>query len=369
MKSVLKVTLALAAAALLTACTALRLAYDNADTYLLFRAKSYLDLDAKGSDELDERIDEFFAWHRRTALPQYARLSEEAAKRVTRGLSREDLVWGYDSLVAHARQSLRFAAERVAPLLDRLTPQQVAHMERRFAEDNRKFAREYLRGSEAERRKRRARRLEERLEDWLGDLSHVQARLIAAKLSETLRRTFIVENRTGASGNVGADAVAKAAPDGHLFGITTDTLFTVNPLVFGSMPFDPWKDLVPVTLLGSFSQMMVCNPSVQAKTLAELLQLARREKLTYASGGPGVPGHLAAELLLSMTSTSMTTPASPAVTQAPKMPYRLKIREAALPLSSTAATYTVSPARLPSDGTSFHGSARAGSISGRRESA
>ena len=175
MKSVLKVTAALAAAWLLAGCTALRLAYDNADTYLLFRAKSYLDLDAKSSDELDERIDEFFAWHRRTALPQYARLSEEAAKRVTRGLSREDLVWGYDSLVAHARQSLRFAAERVAPLLDRLTPQQVAHMERRFAEDNRKFAREYLRGSEAERRKRRARRLEERLEDWLGNLSHVQA--------------------------------------------------------------------------------------------------------------------------------------------------------------------------------------------------
>jgi Family of unknown function (DUF6279) len=174
-KSVLKVTLAFAAAWLLAGCTALRLAYDNADTYLLFRANSYLDLDAKGSDELDERIDEFFAWHRRTALPQYARLSEEAAKRVTRGLSREDLVWGYDSLVAQARQSLRFAAERVAPLLDRLTPQQVAYMEKRFAEDNRKFAREYLRGSEAERRKRRTKRLEERLEDWVGNLSSVQA--------------------------------------------------------------------------------------------------------------------------------------------------------------------------------------------------
>ena len=60
--------------------------------------------------------------------------------------------------MAQARQSLRVAAERVAPLLDRLTPQQVAHMEKRFAEDNRKFAREYLRGSEAERRKRRAKR-------------------------------------------------------------------------------------------------------------------------------------------------------------------------------------------------------------------
>jgi hypothetical protein len=174
-KSVLKVTLVFAAAWLLAGCTALRLAYDNADTYLLFRAKSYLDLDAKGSDELDERIDEFFAWHRKNALPQYARVSDEAAKRLAKGLSREDLVWGYDSLVAHARQSLRFAAERVAPLLDRLTPQQVAHMEKRFAEDNRKFAREYLRGSEAERRKRRARRLEERLEDWVGNLSSVQA--------------------------------------------------------------------------------------------------------------------------------------------------------------------------------------------------
>jgi tripartite-type tricarboxylate transporter receptor subunit TctC len=71
------------------------------------------------------------------------------------------------------------------------------------------------------------------------------------------------------------------------------------------MPFDPWNDLVPVTLLGSFSQMMVCNPSVPAKTLGELLELAKREKLTYASGGPGVPGHLAAELLLSMTGANM----------------------------------------------------------------
>ena len=175
MKAVTKVTGALALAWLLAGCTALRLAYDNADTYLHFRAQSYLDLDAKGSDELDARMGEFFSWHRRTALPQYARVSDEAAKRLAKGLSREDVVWGYDSLVAHARQSLRYAAERVAPLLDRLTPQQVAHMERRFADDNRKFAREYLRGSEAERRKRRAKRWEQRLEDWVGNLSPVQA--------------------------------------------------------------------------------------------------------------------------------------------------------------------------------------------------
>jgi hypothetical protein len=170
----MKVTLALAAAWLLAGCSALRFAYESADSYLLYRAKGYLDLDEKASDELEARIDEFFAWHRRNALPQYARNSEDAAKRVTKGLSREDLVWGYDSLVANARQSLRVAAERIAPLLDRLTPQQLAHMEKRFAEDNRKFAREYLRGAEADRRKRRAKRVEERLEDWVGNLSSVQ---------------------------------------------------------------------------------------------------------------------------------------------------------------------------------------------------
>jgi hypothetical protein len=171
---VLKVTLALGLAWLLGGCTALRLAYDNADTYLHFRANSYLDLDPKASEELDERIDEFFAWHRKNALPSYARMAEEAAKRVGKGLSREDLVWGYDSVVAHARQGLRVAAERMAPLLDRLTPQQVAHMEKRFEDDNRKFARDYLRGSEGDRRKRRAKRLEERLEDWVGNLSPMQ---------------------------------------------------------------------------------------------------------------------------------------------------------------------------------------------------
>jgi tripartite-type tricarboxylate transporter receptor subunit TctC len=98
--------------------------------------------------------------------------------------------------------------------------------------------------------------------------------------------------------------VASAA-DGYTFGVTTDTLFTVNPHVFRKMPFDPWRDIVPVSLLGSFSQMMVCNPAVPVKTLAELLQLAKREPLTYASGGPGVPGHLAAELLLASAGVSM----------------------------------------------------------------
>jgi hypothetical protein len=170
----IKVMAALGAAVLIAGCTILRFAYESADDYLHFRAKSYLDLDAKGSQELEERIAEFFAWHRKNALPHYARLSEEAARRVGKGLAREDLAWGYETLLTHARQSLRFAAERIAPLLDRLTPQQLARMEKQFADDNRKFAHEHLRGSEAERRKRRAKRIEQRLEDWVGSLSSAQ---------------------------------------------------------------------------------------------------------------------------------------------------------------------------------------------------
>src|SRR5688500_15376327 len=138
-----------------------------------------------------------------------------------------------------------------------------------------------------------------------GGPSEIVTRMVSERLQGALKQAFVVENRTGAGGNIGSDAVATSPPDGYVFVITTETLFTVNPLVYRKMPFDPWSDIVPIALLGSFSQMMVCNPAVPAKTLGELLQLAKRERLTYASGGPGVPGHLAAELLLSTMGISM----------------------------------------------------------------
>lgn len=138
-----------------------------------------------------------------------------------------------------------------------------------------------------------------------GGPSEILTRLVNERLQAEFSQPFVIENRAGAGGNIGAEAVARAPADGHSFGITTDTLFTVNPHVYSRMPLDPWADIVPVTLLGSFSQMMVCHPSVPAKTLGELTALARRERITYASGGAGVPGHLAAELLLSMTGVGM----------------------------------------------------------------
>ena len=137
-----------------------------------------------------------------------------------------------------------------------------------------------------------------------GGPSEILSRMVGERLQGVFKQPFVIENRVGASGNLGAEAVASSA-DGYSFGVTTDTLFTVNPHVFRKMPFDPWRDIVPVTLLGSFSQMMVCNPAVPVKSLGELLQLAKREPLTYASGGPGVPGHLAAELLLASAGVSM----------------------------------------------------------------
>lgn len=138
-----------------------------------------------------------------------------------------------------------------------------------------------------------------------GGPSEILMRLAGERLLPALGQPLVIENKPGASGNIGADAVAKAAADGYTFGITPDTLYTVNPLVFRQMNFNPWTDLAPVILPGSFSQMMVCNPSVPVKTLRDLIELAKQSKLAYASGGAGVPGHLASELLLSMTGVSM----------------------------------------------------------------
>ena len=162
------------ALSLLGGCSGVRLAYDNADTYLRWRAGNYLDLHGEAADDLDERIGAFLRWHRAKALPEYARLAEEAERRLGDGLSREDVVWGYDSVRTHVSRSLAEAAQRIAPLLDRLNDEQIRHLEARLQEDNRKFARENLRGSEKERRKRRAERLEDRLEDWVGRLSEAQ---------------------------------------------------------------------------------------------------------------------------------------------------------------------------------------------------
>ena len=160
--------------ALTAGCSALEFAYNNADSWLRWQAGRYLELDQAQAGEFDERLKSFLAWHRAEALPQYARLAEEAGARLARGASRDDLVWGYDAVRQQARVGLRRAGAGLGDFLDRLSSAQIGHLERRFEEDNRKFADRWVAGTPAERRERRFRRLVHALEDWLGELSDAQ---------------------------------------------------------------------------------------------------------------------------------------------------------------------------------------------------
>ena len=137
-----------------------------------------------------------------------------------------------------------------------------------------------------------------------GGPSDLVMRTAAEKIQALLKQPIVIENQPGAGGNIGAAAVARAAPDGYTFLIATDTLLTVNPHVYKTMPFK-LDDLKPVSVLSSFSQTLVCNPSLGVKTLPELIAKAKTTSLSYASGGPGVPGHLSTELLLNMTGMQM----------------------------------------------------------------
>jgi hypothetical protein len=167
--------LASLAVLLLAGCSMTRLAYENADTLLKWQANKYFDFEGEAEVELERRIGAFLAWHRANALPEYAKFAEEASRRMLRGIKREDLEWGYDSFRAHVRGSLGAAATEMAQLLDGLSPAQIAHLEQRLAEENRKFAKEQLQGTVEERSQRRFKRNLKRLEDWYGSLSDEQA--------------------------------------------------------------------------------------------------------------------------------------------------------------------------------------------------
>jgi tripartite-type tricarboxylate transporter receptor subunit TctC len=137
-----------------------------------------------------------------------------------------------------------------------------------------------------------------------GGPSDFVVRTMTDKLQAALKQPVVIENQPGAGGNIGAANAARAAPDGYTWLVGTDTVMTVNPHVYKTMPFKP-DDFKPVSVLSSFSQTLVCNPAVGVRTLAELIAKARSTSLSYASGGAGVPGHLSMELLLSMTGMQM----------------------------------------------------------------
>lgn len=133
------------------------------------------------------------------------------------------------------------------------------------------------------------------------------ARILAPRLAEALAQTWVVDNRAGAGGNVGGEIVAKAAPDGYTVLASTSTVLTVNPSLY-RMPFSVERDLQPVTLLALGEQVVVVHPSVAAKSLQELVALARQRPgtLNYASAGTGTAIHLGAELLKLRAGIDMT---------------------------------------------------------------
>jgi tripartite-type tricarboxylate transporter receptor subunit TctC len=124
------------------------------------------------------------------------------------------------------------------------------------------------------------------------------ARIVGDAMGKRLGQQILIDNRPGAGGNIASDAVAKAAPDGYTLLMGFSTALTVNPGLYGNLPFDIQKDFIPITELADGQYVLVVHPSVQAKSVAELIAYAKANpgKLNYASGGNGSPLHLAGEL-------------------------------------------------------------------------
>lgn len=133
-----------------------------------------------------------------------------------------------------------------------------------------------------------------------GGPSDLLSRSLAEVLQARFRQPVLVENRTGAAGNIGADAVAKAPADGHTVLLTIDSTLTVNPHVYPSMPFQP-ADLKPLSILASSGLLLGVNPGIGVKSMAELVSLGRTRSLNFSTAGSGSPGHVAAAMLIETT--------------------------------------------------------------------
>ena len=140
-----------------------------------------------------------------------------------------------------------------------------------------------------------------------GGGTDIIARAIAQKLAERIAQQVVVDNRPGAGGNIGTDIVAKSAPDGYTMLMGSAGPLAINASLFGKMPFDPIKDLAPVTLAASTPNVLVVHPSLRAATVKELIALAKARpgEINFASSGHGTPAHLAGELFDSMAGVKM----------------------------------------------------------------
>ncbi len=140
-----------------------------------------------------------------------------------------------------------------------------------------------------------------------GGGNDVISRIVAEHMSKTLGRQIVIENRGGAGGTIATRAVAKAPPDGYTLVIGGTGTLAVNPTLYSNAGYDPRKDFAPVGLIATSALVILVHPKVEARSVEELIALARKEpgKLNYASAGPGSGIHLAAELFASMSGIKL----------------------------------------------------------------
>jgi tripartite-type tricarboxylate transporter receptor subunit TctC len=141
-----------------------------------------------------------------------------------------------------------------------------------------------------------------------GGLADVLARLVSEEISKSLGQPIVVENRAGAGGNTGADAVAKAEPDGYTLLMASAGILTANQFLYAKMPFDPENAFAPVSIVADMSMLVVVNPNVEAKTLGEFVALAKSKpgKLNFGSPGVGTTGHLGIALFSHAANINIT---------------------------------------------------------------
>lgn len=137
-----------------------------------------------------------------------------------------------------------------------------------------------------------------------GTPGDVLLRAMNGPLAESMGHPVVIENKPGAGGNVGAASVMNTPTDLHTFVNSPDTIVTVNPKIYSKQGFNA-EQLTPVTTLGAINLVLACHPSLGVKTVSELIDLAKKQSVSYASGGPGVPGHLATEMFLTQAGINM----------------------------------------------------------------
>jgi len=135
----------------------------------------------------------------------------------------------------------------------------------------------------------------------------VLARTLAPRLTERLGKTVVIENRTGAGTVIGANSVAKAAPDGYTLMLGTSTPFAINATLHRNLPYDPARDFAPVALIANAPFVLLTTPALPVRSVPELIAYAKERPgtLSYGSAGPGSPQHLSMELLKSMTGMNV----------------------------------------------------------------